>query len=69
MDHLVYAAPHPSDTAPGGCALAGLRAEHPRPDPVRSMLAALAVHTPMTRGPSPALVATLDTPGGRVELR
>lgn len=61
--------PHPSATSPGGATLVGLRGEHPDPDAVRSALAALDVHIDVVEGPAPALIATLDTPKGRVELR
>jgi hypothetical protein len=33
------------------------------------MLAALAVDLPVTSGPAPALIATIETPRGTVELR
>jgi hypothetical protein len=62
-------APHPSDSAPPGCSLLNLRAEHPQPEPVRAMLEALAVNLGLTRGPAPALIAALQTPNGRIELR
>jgi hypothetical protein len=61
--------PHPSATSPGGATLVGLRGEHPAPDAVRAALAALGVDLEVTEGPGPALVATLDTPRGRLELR
>ncbi len=60
--------PHPSQTAPSGCRFVSLRGEHPAPDGVRAMLRALAVDLPVEEGPAPRLVATLDTPEGRVEL-
>lgn len=60
--------PHPSKTAPGGCRIVSLRAEHPQAEPVRAMLKALAVDLEVAEGPAPRLFATLDTPSGRVEL-
>jgi len=61
--------PHPSATAPRGPVLVALRAEHPRPDRVREPLAALGLDLPVDPGPRPALVATLRTVSGLVELR
>lgn len=61
--------PHPSESAPSGCRLAGLRAEHPDPDRIRSGLAALQVYLRVDHGRAPALVLTLDTPKGPVTLR
>lgn len=61
--------PHPSATTPRGCTLVGLRVEHPEPELVGRDLAALAVDLPVDLGPAPALVATIDGPTGRVELR
>ncbi len=61
-------APHPAGAAPAGCALASLRAEHPRPDDVLPMLRALEVDLDLAEGPAPALIATLHTPAGEVIL-
>ncbi len=52
-----------------GVALSALRAEHPDPEPVRRALAALGATLALSSGPAPALVATLSTPNGVVELR
>jgi len=60
--------PHPSATAPKGCRFVTLRAEHPEPESVVDMLLALAVDLPVTAGAEPRLIATLETPNGRVEL-
>ena len=60
---------HPAASAPRGCTLAGMRGEHPRPETVAAMLAALGVELAVTRGPRPTLIATIETPRGRVELR
>jgi hypothetical protein len=61
--------PHPSETAPSGVRLVELRGEHPEPEAVRKVLEALGATLPVDEGPEPALVATLDTPRGRVVLR
>jgi hypothetical protein len=61
--------PHPAATAAAGASLVGLRAEHPDPDRVTSLLQALGVDLQVTRADRPALVATIQGPRGRVELR
>ena len=61
--------PHPSEAAPRGVRLVELRGEHPDPAGVRAALEALGATLPVDEGPQPALVATLDTPRGRVVLR
>lgn len=60
--------PHPSATAPKGCRFVSLRAEHPEPASVLAMLQALAVDLAVTAADAARLIATLDTPNGRVEL-
>ena len=61
--------PHPAGTATPGLSLIGLRAEHPDQEPVQEALHTLGLDIRVQRGPRPALIATVDTPGGRVELR
>ena len=61
--------PHPSQASPPGVTLVELRAEHPSPDDLRRILAALNVDIPVDLATEAALVATLDTPKGRVLLR
>ena len=61
--------PHPAATAARGPVLVSLRGEHPRPDLAREPLAALGLDLPVDAGPRPALVATLRTVTGLVELR
>jgi hypothetical protein len=61
--------PHPAATAARGPGLESLHAEHPRPDRAREPLAALGIDLPVVAGPRPALVATLRTVSGRLELR
>jgi len=61
--------PHPSDTATPGASLIGLRAEHPDPEPVQNALDKLGLDLRVQRGPRPALIATVNSPRGRVDLR
>ena len=60
---------HPAASATGGTGLAGFRAEHPQPDGVRPLLDALGLGLLVEAGPVPALVATIRTAIGEVELR
>ena len=61
--------PHPAHTAPAGIQLVDLRAEHPDPAAIIDCLQRLGLGLQVLVGPTPALIATLDTPQGRVELR
>lgn len=61
--------PHPAQTAARGATLVALRAEHPDAARVEKMLRALGVEMPVAIGARPALIATIDSPRGRVELR
>jgi hypothetical protein len=61
--------PHPAVTAARGPVLVALRAEHPRPELAREPLATLGIDLPVDVGPRVALVATLRTVSGTVELR
>lgn len=61
--------PHPATASPTGAVLTGLRAEHPRPEEARRILEQLGIALEVASGPAPALIATLDTPRGTVELR
>ena len=61
--------PHPAGSAPPGAQLIDLRVEHPEPDHVQTILEQLELELPVSQGPQPALVATIDCPLGRVELR
>ena len=60
---------HPATSSAKGCRLMAIRAEHPDPEPVRALLAAIGSDLQVTQAPQPGLIATLDTPRGRVELR
>jgi hypothetical protein len=61
--------PHPSAAAPEGLVLRELRAEHPDPEAILRLLRPLGIDLAVDRASAPALVATLDTPRGPVELR
>ena len=60
---------HPSATAAKGVTLVGLRAEHPDAARVQKMLQQLGLDLVVTRGPKPTLIATFDSPKGKVELK
>jgi hypothetical protein len=61
--------PHPALTAAKGATLVSLGAEHQDVRGVRTMLQRLGIDLPVKRGPGPALIAIIDGPRGRVELR
>ena len=61
--------PHPAQSLPDGCRLVGLRAEHPRADVVSAQFAALGLSIPLRQAPLASLVAVLEGPGGRIDLR
>lgn len=61
--------PHPAVTAPDGGELVALRAEHPDPSSVEHCLRVLGLDMDVARSQAPALVATIRTRRGDVELR
>jgi hypothetical protein len=61
--------PHPAANLPKGCVLVALRAEHPDAVSVRGRLSILDLSLVVAPGPVPALIATINTPHGKVELR
>jgi hypothetical protein len=61
--------PHPSATAARGLTLVELRAEHPEAERVQEMLRKLGLDLQVKRGARAALIAVIETPRGRVELR
>src|SRR5262245_22431657 len=63
------ATPHPAATAAAGASLVALRAEHPGAAGVQKMLDDLRIDLRVTNGPKPALIASINSPRGRVELR
>ena len=61
--------PHPANDAPAGCTFASLRAEHPDPGSIKVWTRALGEELDVRSGATPALIATIHTPNGRMELR
>jgi hypothetical protein len=61
--------PHPAQTAAAGGSLVALRAEHPDAQRIQRLLHELGLDLPVQSGAKPALIATIDSPSGRVELR
>jgi catechol 2,3-dioxygenase-like lactoylglutathione lyase family enzyme len=61
--------PHPATTSPSGLRLVALRGEHPQPHSVLDALSRLDIPLHVDYGPAPALIATLETSKGLVELR
>jgi hypothetical protein len=60
---------HPASSLPKGCVLVALRAEHPDANRVQAELSALGLNLHVVTGSVPALIATIRTPHGDVELR
>ena len=61
--------PHPATTAAKGAVLISLRAEHSDVRGVQGMLRRLGIDLQVKQGQSPALIAVIEGPRGRVELR
>jgi len=61
--------PHPSATAARGATLVSVRAEHPDAERTQKMLDALGLDLRVQKGAAPAIIATIDSLRGRVELR
>jgi hypothetical protein len=60
---------HPASTAAKGVTLINLQAKHPDAERVQKILGALGLDLPVQPGPAPALIATVNSPRGTVELR
>jgi Glyoxalase-like domain len=61
--------PHPGGSAAKGAALVDLRAVHPDAPRVQEMLRRLGLDLAVDPGRAPALIALIEAPNGRVELR
>ena len=59
---------HPSRDSPQGCDVIGFAIEHPKADAVRTLLAQAGIDADVRQAKSCRLIATLDTPKGRVVL-
>src|SRR5258705_929682 len=60
--------PHPATTAAPGLSLSALRAEHPDPERMARILKQPRLDLPVRRGARPSVIATIDSPKGRIEL-
>jgi hypothetical protein len=60
---------HPAASLPKGCSLVALRAEHPDAKRVQTELSGLGLNVRVAAGSAPAIIATIRTPNGDVELR
>ena len=61
--------PHPSSGSPAKVQLTGLQIRHPDPAAVSDKLFKLDIEIAVTKASRAELVAVLDSPSGRVELR
>ena len=59
---------HPSQDSPPGCDLIAFAIEHPKADAVRALLGQAGIDAEVRQAKSCRLMATLDTPKGRVAL-
>jgi hypothetical protein len=57
---------HPAQAAPSGCRLIGLRAVHPEPERIGSILESLGLDLPIQGGKGFELAAEIETPNGLV---
>jgi hypothetical protein len=60
---------HPTVGSPKGVRLVSLRAQYPAPTSMQAAFDALDIPLRVEAGAEPALIAVLDTPRGRIELR
>ena len=60
---------HPANGLAKGCKLVALRAEHPNAKAIKTALSGLGLNIRIETGSAPALIATIQTPQGQVELR
>jgi hypothetical protein len=60
---------HPAHTLSKSCKLVALRAEHPNAKVIEKGLSALGLNIRIDTAAAPALIATIETPSGQVELR
>ena len=61
--------PHPAQSAARGATLIAFRAEHPDAQRVQRVLQQLGLELTVSNGSLPTLIATIEGPRGRIELR
>jgi hypothetical protein len=61
--------PHPAASAAAGASLVAFRAEHPDAERVQGALRRVKIDLSVRPGPRAALIAVVNSPRGRVELR
>lgn len=61
--------PHPALTAAKGATIVQLRAEHPDAARVQRMMGQLGLELRISQASTPAIIATIESPRGRIELR
>jgi len=61
--------PHPASTAAQGASLVALHADHPNPESIREILRAVGADLEVWAGSTVELIATIECPRGRVQLR
>lgn len=61
--------PHPTAALPKSCSLVALRPEHPDANRIEEQLSTLGLSLRVDTGSTPAIIATIRTPKGDVELR
>lgn len=60
---------HPASNLPKDCAIVALRAEHPDANRIQAELSGVGLNLRVDKAAAPALIATIKTPHGDVELR
>ncbi len=61
--------PNPARSSPPGCRLSALQVDHPHPERIGAVYAALGLAIEVSEARSAGLVAHLDSPRGAVQLR
>lgn len=59
---------HPAESLPQQCKLVHLEGKHPHPEDIHRQLAILEIALPVSAGNRPQILATIDTPKGKVCL-
>ena len=59
---------HPSESSPGGCELASLEIEDPRPDQLQGLIQLLGLNIGVEQGEGSLLTVNLHCPNGEIRL-